>query len=50
MQSRMTSIREWSIEDLEESSIPYDVDLVDLRHADPALIEEIRRDGVKWPD
>ncbi|MGH7062689.1 MAG: nucleotidyltransferase family protein [Stellaceae bacterium] len=36
--------------DLEESSIPYDVDLVDLRHADPALIDEIQRDGVKWRD
>jgi predicted nucleotidyltransferase len=36
--------------DIEESTIPYDVDLVDLRHADPALIAEIRREGVKWRD
>jgi hypothetical protein len=36
--------------DIEESSIPYDVDLVDLRHADPALIDEIRREGIKWRD
>ena len=28
--------------------VPYDVDLVDLRHADPALAEEVRREGVKW--
>ena len=34
--------------DIEDSLIPYDVDLVDLRHADPALIEEVRREGVKW--
>jgi uncharacterized protein len=34
--------------DIEESTIPYDVDLVDLRQTDPALVEEIRREGVKW--
>ncbi len=34
--------------DIEESPIPYDVDLVDLRHADPALVEEVQREGVKW--
>jgi predicted nucleotidyltransferase len=34
--------------DIEESIIPYDVDLVDMRHADPELIAEIRREGVKW--
>ena len=36
--------------DIEESSIPYDVDLVDLRHADAALVDEVRREGVKWRD
>ena len=36
--------------DIEESTIPYDVDLVDLRHADPALIAEVHREGVKWRD
>jgi predicted nucleotidyltransferase len=36
--------------DIEESTIPYDVDLVDLRHANPALIAEIYREGVKWRD
>jgi predicted nucleotidyltransferase len=34
--------------DIEESTIPYEVDLVDLLHADPALIDEIRREGVPW--
>ena len=36
--------------DFEESTIPYDVDLVDLRRADPALVEEVRREGIKWCD
>ena len=34
--------------DIEESAIPYDVDLVDLRHAHPALLDEVRREGVQW--
>jgi hypothetical protein len=34
--------------DLEESTIPYDVDLVDLRNADPVLIAEILREGIPW--
>jgi len=36
--------------DFEESTIPYDVDLVDLRSADAALVEEVHREGVKWRD
>src|SRR5215831_7008104 len=32
----------------EESSIPYDVDIVDLRRAAPTLVDEVRREGVKW--
>jgi predicted nucleotidyltransferase len=36
--------------DIEESMIPYDVDLVDLRHADPGLITEVKCQGVKWRD
>ena len=36
--------------DFEESPIPYDVDLVDLRQADAALVDEVRREGVKWRD
>ena len=35
---------------IEESTIPYDVDLVDLRRADAALVEEVHREGVKWRD
>jgi predicted nucleotidyltransferase len=35
-------------ESTEESSIPYDVDIVDLRSAAPALINEVRQEGVKW--
>ena len=34
--------------DIEDSTIPYDVDLVDLRRADPALVEHVRHAGVKW--
>ena len=33
---------------LEESSIPYRVDVVDLNFSSPALIEEIRKDGLIW--
>ena len=35
-------------ESVGESSIPYDVDIVDLRNAAPSLIDEVRREGVKW--
>jgi predicted nucleotidyltransferase len=35
-------------DEIEESTIPYDVELVDLRRADPALVEEVQREGVKW--
>jgi len=31
-----------------ESPIPYDVYLVDLRYADPALLDDVPRKGVKW--
>jgi predicted nucleotidyltransferase len=34
--------------DIEESTIPYDVDLVDLSRADPALVDEVRREGITW--
>lgn len=34
--------------DIEDSTIPYDVDVVDLRYAEPALVKEIRREGVPW--
>jgi predicted nucleotidyltransferase len=35
-------------EDIEESSIPYHVDLVDLRCAAETLVDEVRREGVRW--
>jgi len=34
--------------DIEDSTIPYDVDVVDLRHAAPALIEAVHREGIPW--
>jgi len=34
----------------EESTVPYDVDFVDLRRASPTLLDEVRREGVKWRD
>jgi hypothetical protein len=36
--------------EIEESTVPYEVDLVDLRYADPALFDEVRREGIKWRD
>jgi uncharacterized protein len=36
--------------DIDESTIPYDVDLVDLRHAGPELVDEVRCEGVRWRD
>ena len=33
---------------IEDSTIPFDVDLVDLRHAAPALVDEIHREGIRW--
>lgn len=35
-------------EKIEESSIPYDVDIVDLRQAAPSLVGEVRREGIRW--
>jgi predicted nucleotidyltransferase len=35
-------------EALEESTIPYRVDVVDLADADPAFREQVRREGVVW--
>jgi len=35
---------------LEESSIPYRVDIVDLVHADPSLLENVRKEGILWTD
>ena len=35
-------------EQLEESTIPYRVDIVDMSRAAESLREEIRRDGIRW--
>jgi predicted nucleotidyltransferase len=35
---------------IEESTIPYDVDLLDLRTVDPAFRENVIRTGIKWRD
>jgi predicted nucleotidyltransferase len=35
-------------DEIEESDIPYHVDLVDLRSVDPAWLDAIRREGVNW--
>jgi predicted nucleotidyltransferase len=37
-------------DNIEESTIPYDVDLVDLRTVDPSFREKVMRTGVKWRD
>lgn len=36
------------IETIEESTIPYDVDVVDLRKLAPAFRENVIRTGIKW--
>jgi serine/threonine protein kinase HipA of HipAB toxin-antitoxin module len=35
-------------ETIEESTIPYEVDLVDLREVSPAFREQVIRSGIKW--
>ena len=35
-------------EQIDNSAIPYEVDLVDLSSAAPSLIEEVRHEGIKW--
>ena len=34
--------------EIEESTIPYHVDLVDLSRVDPAWLDRIRREGINW--
>lgn len=38
------------VDTIEESTIPYDVDLVDLREVTPAFRAEVLRTGIKWRD
>ncbi len=35
-------------EKLELSLIPYHVEIIDLSHASPGLVEAIREEGIKW--
>jgi len=37
-------------EELEESRIPYSVELVDLTHLSQSWLEKIQKDGVVWKD
>ena len=37
-------------EELEESHIPYPVDLVDLSRSNPEFLQHVRQDGVIWND
>jgi predicted nucleotidyltransferase len=37
-------------ETLEESTIPFEVDLVDLLEVDPAFRQRVEREGVSWTD
>ena len=37
-------------EELEESNIPYPVDLVDLSNTDPEFLQHVREKGVMWSD
>jgi predicted nucleotidyltransferase len=37
-------------EALEESTIPYDVDVVDISAAPPELRERVRQQGILWTD
>ena len=42
--SKISALRDF----FEESTIPYRVDVVDMRRASEELKEEIRRDGILW--
>lgn len=33
---------------LEESTIPYNVDVVDMNNASEGILQEIQKDGIKW--
>ncbi|MFG6150338.1 type VII toxin-antitoxin system MntA family adenylyltransferase antitoxin [Halobacillus sp. B23F22_1] len=38
------------IEQIEESTIPYRVDVVDLRDANEALVQQVKEEGILWKD
>ncbi|MFZ0476167.1 MAG: nucleotidyltransferase domain-containing protein [Halobacillus sp.] len=38
------------IENIEESTIPYNVDVVDLLHAKESLVQQVKEEGILWKD
>src|SRR5699024_585611 len=44
---RPLDVRKWNdlIEKIEESTIPYKVDVVDLQHSSPKLVEQVKEEG-----
>lgn len=38
------------IEQIEESTIPYRVDVVDLHKAEKSLVQQVKEEGVLWKD
>ncbi|SFL78428.1 type VII toxin-antitoxin system MntA family adenylyltransferase antitoxin [Salibacterium qingdaonense] len=38
------------LEAIEESTVPYHVDVVDLQSADPAFTRQVKREGLVWKD
>ncbi|GGB36086.1 nucleotidyltransferase domain-containing protein [Virgibacillus dakarensis] len=37
-------------ERIEESTLPYRVDLVDLSKANPDIVKKVKREGIQWKD
>ncbi|WP_077624205.1 nucleotidyltransferase family protein [Sediminibacillus massiliensis] len=38
------------IEQIEESTIPYKVDVVDLHEAKESLVQQVKKEGILWKD
>ncbi|WP_431805059.1 hypothetical protein [Halobacillus andaensis] len=38
------------IEQIEESTIPYNVDVVDLHEAKESLVQQVKEEGILWKD
>ncbi|WP_026702593.1 nucleotidyltransferase family protein [Salibacterium aidingense] len=36
------------LEEIEESIIPYKVDVIDVRYANPELVKKVKEEGVLW--
>ncbi|MDG5789880.1 nucleotidyltransferase domain-containing protein [Evansella sp. AB-P1] len=50
--SEIISPKTWNdlLESIEESSIPYRVDIVDIHTANSALVNNIKEEGILWKD